>query len=43
MPESDVFDWIRFGCVSAGYLIGVFVMFGLGIITEQLVQHPSKP
>jgi hypothetical protein len=42
MPEEEDFDWIRFACVSMGYLLGVFIMFGLGIITEQLVQHPSK-
>ncbi|UJR27379.1 hypothetical protein I4U23_008669 [Adineta vaga] len=42
MPESKDFDWVRFGCVTAGYLLGVFVMFGLGILTEQLVPAPQK-
>ena len=42
MPESKVFDWVRFACVSAGYLLGVFIMFGLGILTEQLVEKPSN-
>jgi hypothetical protein len=42
MPETDVFDWIRFVFVSVGYLLGVFVMFGLGIITEQLVKAPTN-
>ena len=41
MPESDDFDLIRFACVSVGYILGVFVMFGLGILTEQLVEKPS--
>lgn len=37
MPEDEDFDWIRFGCVSAGYITGVFLMFGLGIAAEELV------
>ncbi|CAF0784730.1 unnamed protein product, partial [Adineta steineri] len=42
MPESDVFDWIRFACVTVGYLSGVFVMFGLAILTEQVIQDPQN-
>ncbi|CAF1157901.1 unnamed protein product [Adineta ricciae] len=42
MPEAQEFEWRRFACVTAGYLFGVFVMFGLGILTEQLVPHPTK-
>ncbi|CAF0758629.1 unnamed protein product [Adineta ricciae] len=42
MPEAKQFEWRRFACVTAGYLFGVFVMFGLGILTEQLVPHPTK-
>lgn len=42
MPEADEFEWRRFACVTAGYLFGVFVMFGLGILTEQLVPKPEK-
>jgi hypothetical protein len=38
MPETEEFDWIRFGCVTLGYLSGVAIMFTLSIIEERIVQ-----
>lgn len=38
MPETEKFDWIRFGCVTFGYLAGVCIMFILSVFEEKLVQ-----
>ncbi|CAF1316782.1 unnamed protein product [Rotaria sp. Silwood1] len=37
MPHTDKFDWIRFICVTLGYLSGVLIMFILTIFEEQIV------
>jgi hypothetical protein len=38
MPETEKFDWIRFACVSFGYLSGVLIMFILTIFDAQITQ-----
>ncbi|CAF1157917.1 unnamed protein product [Adineta ricciae] len=38
MPETDRFNWIRFTCVTCGYLSGVFIMFILSMFEERIVQ-----
>lgn len=41
MPERDQFDWIRFACVTAGYLLGVFIMFVLTFLEEEIFHRVS--
>ncbi|CAF1341209.1 unnamed protein product [Rotaria sordida] len=38
MPRTTKFDWIRFICVTFGYLSGVLIMFILTIFEEQIVR-----
>ena len=40
--ETEKFNWVRFGCVTGGYMVGVFVMFGLGVFTEEVVPKTGK-
>lgn len=40
--ETEKFNWLRFACVTGGYLFGVFVMFGLGVLTEEVVPKTEK-
>ncbi|CAF4009015.1 unnamed protein product [Adineta steineri] len=37
MPLTNKFDWIRFICVTCGYLTGVLIMFILTILEEQII------
>ena len=40
--ETEKFNWIRFACVTGGYMVGVFVMFGLGVLTEEVVPKTGE-
>ena len=42
MHETKKFDWIRFICVTFGYLTGVFIMFILTIFDERIVQSTDN-
>ncbi|CAF2760847.1 unnamed protein product [Rotaria sp. Silwood2] len=42
MPHTDKFDWIRFTCVTLGYLSGVLIMFILTIFEEQIVTPTGR-
>ncbi len=42
MPETEKFDWIRFICVSCGYLSGVIIMFILTVFGEGLVDSVKE-
>ncbi|UJR27380.1 hypothetical protein I4U23_008670 [Adineta vaga] len=42
MPHTDTFDWIRFTCVTCGYLSGVFIMFILTIFEERIVRSSEN-
>ncbi|CAF1369847.1 unnamed protein product [Rotaria magnacalcarata] len=41
MPHADKFDWVRFICVTAGYLLGVTIMLILTIFDEQIVNSSA--
>lgn len=42
MPETEKFDWIRFICVTLGYLSGVAIMFILSIFEERIIGLAEK-
>ncbi|CAF4464409.1 unnamed protein product, partial [Rotaria socialis] len=42
MPHADKFDWVRFICVTAGYLLGVTIMLILTIFDEQIVNSTAE-
>ena len=42
MPETEKFDWIRFICVTFGYLSGVCIMFILSVFEERIIGLSEK-